>query len=363
MSNSGVTCTDFSLFNKTRKGVLGKSGVVLLAFLFELRWRLYDLVIVECVPQLDMGFIRRVVGEHYWIDAIKWGPENAGWACARPRLFVVMTAKAGKICVRRRLSDFASLMSRHQPRESDAKSMWWCAGEDDIRQALYEERCRGERAAKHGFPQRNVTEKDWEEALHASKATRLQLYRVAYLEKQGYNYGALWRLPAEELKRLVRFEQLRDPGSGFIADLDQAPGFMQVRSRLPTLVSHFTMWSLKAGRPLLGKEALVSQGLPLVSGFASWTVASERYLSSLPEVVKQDLAGNTINLQVLMGLLGWVGRVSAPRSHVQLQHELKSEDEQATKRRKKRSDRISYLMHESLAARPVQSHHWVCVVN
>ena len=36
-------------------------------------------------------------------------------------------------------------------------------------------------------------------------------------------------------------------------------------------------------------------------------------LQQLSEGEKKDLAGNTINLYVLMALIGWVGRVAEPR--------------------------------------------------
>ena len=133
-----MTCTDFSLFNKSRKGVLGKSGVVLLNFLYELRWRRYDVVLIECVPQLDMAFLRKHVAEMYDIDTLVWGPERAGWTCARPRLFVVMTAKTGKVVLAKQLEEFAKIMGKPQPQDLLARSMWWCAGADDIQTALLE---------------------------------------------------------------------------------------------------------------------------------------------------------------------------------------------------------------------------------
>ena len=138
LTNSGVTCTDFSMFNKSRKGVLGKSGVVLLTFLHELRWRVFDLVIVECVPQLDMNFVRKHIGSVYDIDAVVWGPEQAGWPCARPRLFLVMTAKAGKVALAKPLAVFTKMMARGELDDPIAKSVWWCAQQPDVEEALWQ---------------------------------------------------------------------------------------------------------------------------------------------------------------------------------------------------------------------------------
>ena len=67
------------MFNRTRQGVHGESGKVLLTFLHELRWQAYDVVIIECVPQLDMAFVLRHIGHLYEVSSIRWGPENSGW--------------------------------------------------------------------------------------------------------------------------------------------------------------------------------------------------------------------------------------------------------------------------------------------
>ena len=175
------------------------------------------------------------------------------------------------------------------------------------------------------LPER-IDECAWEQALHASKFARLQLYRAKLLEPKAYDPCVVQKLSSKELKRLVRLELDRDPALAFIADLDQAPGFMQAKRSLPTLISHFSLRSLRAGRPLLGNEAFLTQGLPMVDGIASWSVSC-RYLRSCSEVIKQELSGNTINLQVLMSLMAFIGRVAQPRCHVQLQHELHDEVE------------------------------------
>ena len=81
------------MMNRTRQGTFGESGKVLLTLLFECRWQLHDVVILECVPQLDLVFIRKYLDDLYHVDHIAWGPEDAGWWSSRPRIFVILTAK------------------------------------------------------------------------------------------------------------------------------------------------------------------------------------------------------------------------------------------------------------------------------
>ena len=323
MMRRGVTCTDFSLFNKTRQGVCGPSGKVLLTFLCELRWQIYDVVILECVPQLDLEFIRRYVSDQYEIDHIVWGPEDAGWLATRPRIFVVLTARHGKLRLRADLSVFGQIMRRKRPSTTCASAMWWAAepNSEVVKKAWQDERRRAERVQVPCLEERetdgNLSEKAWEEALHPSKATRLQLYRCQFLESCGYELPDLEALERAELVSLVRHElkkKARAADVCEICDLDQAPNFAKLRDSLPTLVGHSSLWSLRQRRLLTGDETLLSQGLPLLEGIADWRVPMGRKLQGLSEKDKKELAGNTINLAVLMSLVAFVGRVAEPRS-------------------------------------------------
>ena len=103
------------------------------------------------------------------------------------------------------------------------------------------------------------------------------------------------------------------PSLPTIIDLDQTPSFKPARYDMPTLTIRFLYWSLRCNRAMLGDEALLSQGLPVVPGIAAWSPPWGNAWRGLSEQQKFDLAGNTINLKVLMSLLAFCSRVAVPR--------------------------------------------------
>ena len=210
-------------------------------------------------------------------------------------------------------------MRKRRPSSTSASKLWWCAPAKAVNAALRDELVRGEvaaeaRALRWDEDPQGLT---WEEALHPSKSARLQLYKLEFLTAAGYDRAEVEMLQPHELNTAIRMELSRQKDRGVsvkeICDLDQAPNFARLRDAIPTLVSHSSIWSLRRGRVLIGDEVLASQGLPLHPGIASWDLPLGSRLGSLSELEKKDLAGNTINLSVLMSILAFVGRIAVPR--------------------------------------------------
>ena len=80
--------------NLSRRGILGPTGPVSLLFLFELRWRKFDMVIMECTVDLDMDFVNKMLGTMYIIDREVIGPEDMGFPANRAWTFVVCLFRA-----------------------------------------------------------------------------------------------------------------------------------------------------------------------------------------------------------------------------------------------------------------------------
>ena len=88
---------------------------------------------------------------------------------------------------------------------------------------------------------------------------------------------------------------------------------------VPCLPSHFMIWSLREGRLMLAKEALLVQGIPVYDVGDCPALFETPWLDvfdKFSEAKKKDLVGNTIHLEVIGSILAWVLGNAVPVSQL-----------------------------------------------
>ena len=132
------------------------------------------------------------------------------------------------------------------------------------------------------------------------KQARRHSAEVARSWTQTLSPGALQRY--EDCTRA--FSSRYGSSSSTVVDIDHNASIHRGgQTHLPSLVTHGTLWCLSEGRPAVGAEHMMAQGVPMFDGACPWTPDT---IASLTEAQLKKLAGNGMHVNVVGLLLIYV---------------------------------------------------------
>ena len=311
---AGLTCKDNSTMNRNRVGFRGKSGATLLLFIFEALFARWDIILSECTPLISMEPFEQMMAEYYTWESFLWGPEQLGWWTTRRRRFTVFWLKpahGGKVQMAAgapRIADLLAMFERSRPESGDGM-MFAAASDEQVQQAY---RSVLSSRVKADIPADRYISA--EEMLGETRALRLQLQRLIYLESHGYEYGEIAKLEIADIRALI-LHHVEEDGYDQVVDLEHQPrsNWAKLSRELPTLLSHGELFSLRKDRCMIADEHLASQGLAILASSVARSASEPPWGSAwsrLSERSKKDLAGNTINCAILMTILALIVRVA-----------------------------------------------------
>lgn len=294
---AGVTCVDVSTFGR-RRHHLGPHHPALLVWLMERRTCREDFGILECTPELDIGFLEKYLSELYELFPLTLSPKDLGVFCDRQRLFIVFISRATMLCLCDQGSFKATFLSKFGRRPPDEVcdattmrgDMFLCAPEPVVASSLA-------RAALDVGLDMPAT---WRQTLSAACLHRLQGFEDDHIR----SVEALTGLDLEHVKT----HQLEEPR---LYDITQN---CEQRNRssanLNTLLRRTKYWSAKKQRPMLGLESLVAQGVPVFPEVCSHGGLFEcpyaSVLHKLSDGQLRSLAGNAICVPIFGHLVAFV---------------------------------------------------------
>ena len=301
---AGVTCKDVSTMGLRRRRS-GPHWVPLKVFYAERRARQEDLILIECTEHFDFEEAMEELGHVYQLSRVQWGPQDVGVHVRRRRCWVLMHSKASMVEVAG-IDAFTVMFGRAMPSvscesRSSKGDAFFCAPDSAVQDALTAE---GRRAGL-------CPPYTWRDTLSAATLQRLQTYE--HRRKSSMERRAGVPISDAEFAALVV-----DMGPS-ICDLTQnADARGREAAYVPTLLRATLLWSHVKGRPLLGQEALVCQGVPVYERLTAGGLFRCPYEDMIPQLSQgqlRGLAGNAICVPIVGSLLAFMLASLERREH------------------------------------------------
>ena len=322
---AGTICIDLSVMG-SQSGPCGPYSKLFLLWVHERRKRQETLLIHECTPAFPESLLLRFLGDIYAARSIIFGPEDLGWWVQRPRKFTFLLHKE-RTTFANDISSFGPTFFRHKNRDCERGDMFFCTDDTWVTEAFkkmraeamrYEERrqqnpsskfCHAvQDAAKRRVRRMSKEDATWIDLLGNGNMNRLRNYRQA--EKQIESdlvVGVLSSMETVSVEIASELDHYAKAGIvPQVVNLVQnfgSKGGSSLTSGVPTLLTRSKLWSMRKHRLMMGCEAMLCQGIPIVQVPSAFPAPFDSSKFTHSQLI--SVAGNAIHSACAAALTGW----------------------------------------------------------
>ena len=279
LAAAGMCCADYSPRRTAASpGLAGKTTVPFFSWAAEMKALLPDVIYYENVPPFPVPLLEECFPE-YTNHYLHVSPADYGFPVSRKRLFGVLTLNE-TVVLSADLNAFQESFKRALCVDGD---IFWMAPVEDVL-ASYEDRA----SSRGNFLRRSGSRESW---------TSSQLLDVLDLSKVA---------TCATCDRLVEYQKLwaqrcdgQHQDACVIVDLNQNAGYSAIGHLIPSVPTHFSLFSFRHRRLLTGNEALASFGENIYhQEQGPPSLLPHGLLASMAEKDKQFLTGNSWHIPV-----------------------------------------------------------------